>query len=158
MGEMNCGPRWWGRRLAGGVSAVLCGYAVLAGGALANSPKPLDAPGNGSAPQIAFDHSTGTAYVAWSAPAGQHNANGVYLCVLPAQATKCKNGVQLLTDPHYVGASELSLGGMVVLPGGEAVVLGATNGTGTDGTVSWASAPGGSGFFTSSTASRTRAC
>ncbi len=150
MSQMHCGPVWWARRLAGGAAAAFWALAVLAGGALANKPIALDAPGNGSPPQIAFDHSTGTAYVAWSAPTGQHNANGVYLCVLPARATKCKNGDQLLTDPQYVGANELSLGGVVVLPGGEAVVLGATNGTGTDGTVSWASAPGGSGFFTSS--------
>ena len=133
--------------MAGAAAAVLYVSALMAQGALANSPAALDAPGNGSPPQIAFDHSTGTAYVAWSAPTGQHNTNGVYLCVLPPHATKCKNGVQLLTDPRWAGANELTLGGVVVLPGGEAVVLGVTNGTGANGTVSWASAPGGSGFY-----------
>jgi hypothetical protein len=130
--------------MTGAAAAALCACAVLAQGALASSPIALDAPANGAPPQLAFDHSTDTVYVAWS---NQHNGNGVDLCVLPANATKCKNGVQVLTDPDWAGTSQLSLGGLVVLPGGEAVVLGATNGTGANGTVSWASAPGGSGFF-----------
>jgi hypothetical protein len=136
------------RRALGLTAAVLCGLGALAHGALANSPIALDSPGNGNAPQLAFDHTTGTAYVAWSAPTGQHNANGVYLCVLPAHAIKCKNGVQLLTDPDFTGTGGLSLGGVVVLPEGETVVLGVTNTTGGhNGTVSWASTPGGGGFF-----------
>lgn len=130
--------------MTGAAAAALCAGAVLAPGALANAPLTLDSPGNGAAPQLAFDHSTDTTYVAWSA---QSNGNGVNLCVLPAGAAKCKNGVQLLTDPNYPGNDALSLGGVVVLPGGEAVVLGATNGGGAGGTVAWASSSGGGGFF-----------
>ena len=147
MSHMGCGPVRRAGWTAGATAAALCASAALAGGALANKPIALDSPGNGSAPQVAFDHTTGTAYVAWSAPTGQHNANGVYLCVLPARSKKCKNGVQLLTDPDYTGTNELSLGGVVVLPGGETVVLGVTNAKSTNGTVAWASAPGGSAFF-----------
>jgi hypothetical protein len=135
------------RRAAVATTATVCGLALLAQGAWASKPIALDSPGNGAPPQVAFDHTTGTAYVAWSAPEGQHHANGVYLCVLPARATKCKNGVQLLTDPSYPASNEASLGGVVVLPGGETVVLGVATETGSSGTLAWASAPGGAGFF-----------
>jgi hypothetical protein len=146
MSEMIDGRIWRARAMAGVTTAVLCALAITAQGAWANKPIALDAPGNGTAPQLAFDHSTGTAYVAWSPPSSQNQGNGVDLCVLPAGATKCKNGVQLLTDPVYKGFGALGLAGVVVLPGGEAVVLGAAV-AGPSGTVSWASAPGGSGFF-----------
>jgi hypothetical protein len=144
MSEMIGGRIWRTRAVAGLTAALFCTLAVTAQGAWASKPIALDAPGNGSAPQLAFDHSTGTAYVAWSAPSGQNDGNGVDLCVLPSGATKCKNGVQLLTDPVFKGFGALGLAGVVVLPGGEAVVLGVTV---PSGTVSWASGPGGSGFF-----------
>jgi hypothetical protein len=60
----------------------LAGAAVLPTSAAAAAPTPiaLDAPGNGSAPLIAYDPSTRTAYIAWSDPAG----TGIDLCLLAA--------------------------------------------------------------------------
>lgn len=148
MREMIGGPVSRARAVVGLTAGVVCALAALAPAAQASSPIALDGAGNGSPPQLAFDHATDTAYVAWSAPTKQNHGNGINLCVLPAGATKCKNGVQLLTDPDYTGSGAISLGGVLVLPEGEEVVLGVTNSSHlANGTVAWASAPGGAGFF-----------
>ncbi len=104
----------------------------------------LDAPGNGEKPLIAYDPSTRTTYVAWSNP----NGPGVELCVLPAGATVCEGGAPvLLNDTKYTGYeinNPVHLGGLVVQPDGEVVVVGTPVLT---GSVAWASSPGGSALF-----------
>jgi hypothetical protein len=126
---------------------ALAAAALLATSALAATPIALDAPDNGQPPLIAYDPTTLTTYVAWSDPVKL----GVDLCVLPANATACSGGAPVvLEDSHYGGWSELNhpgLGGLVVLPGGEAVVIGTPVST---GSVAWASAPGGAGFLSGS--------
>jgi hypothetical protein len=127
----------------------LAGVAVLPSRALAALPAPaaLDAAGNGNAPYVVYDSGTGTTYVAWSAPDNQNGGSAVDLCVeLKGDAGCDGGGPVLLTDPNpmYTGSNTISLGGLVVLPGGEAVVLGTAV---ADGTVAWASAAGGAGFL-----------
>jgi len=129
-------------------SGALAGSAVLAASAMAASPTALDAPDNGEPPLVAYDPMTGTTYVAWTAANNQNQGNGVDLCVYPAGATGCEGGApSLLTDPLFSGANALILGGLVVLPGGEAVVIGAPA-AGGSGSVAWASPAGGSAFLT----------
>jgi len=138
--------RLWALTVAvavGGVAAVaaLPSPAVAAG----SSTIALDAPDNGTPPQIAYDPTTQTTYVAWSDPVNP----GIDLCVLPANATACEGGAPvLLTDVNgYPGYSTLNhpgIGGLVVLPGGEAVVIGTPVST---GTVAWASPAGGAAFL-----------
>jgi hypothetical protein len=125
--------------------SALATVAVLPASALAvAAPIALDAPDNGEPPLIAYDPSTQTTYVAWSDP----HLPGVDLCVLPAGAGGCEGGAPvLLEDSKYEGYSELNhpgLGGLVVLPGGEAAVIGTPVST---GSVAWASAPGGAAFL-----------
>ncbi len=119
------------------VAAVLSAPASAAGIA-------LDAPDNGEPPMVAFDPTTSTTYVAWTDP----QAPGVDLCVLPPSAGTCSGGEPvLLTDTKYAGYSEGNrpgLGGLVVLPGGEAVVIGTPVGT---GSIAWASPAGGAAFL-----------
>lgn len=136
------------------LAAVLLAAACLLPGVAAAStlppPHTLDAPDNGTAPLVAYDPVTGTTYVAWSVPSNDNSGNGVDLCVYPADAAACAGGEPvLLTDPAYTGSSGLGLAGLVVEPDGEAVVLGWTNTGGPDGTVAWASPPGGGAFLTS---------
>lgn len=123
--------------------AALMALAVLAAGASA-SPIALDAPDNGAPPLIAYDPMTQTTYVGWSDPVKL----GVDLCVLPPSATACEGGAPvLLEDSKYKGWTEDNhpgLGGLVVLPGGEAVVIGTPVST---GTVAWASPAGGAAFL-----------
>jgi hypothetical protein len=105
---------------------VLAGIAALASSALASAPVALDAPenGTGAAPLIAYDPTTQTTYVAWADP----TRPGVDLCVLAPGAAACEGGAPvLLEDSKYPGYSTLNhpgLGGLLVLPGGEAVVIG----------------------------------
>ncbi|HUN79280.1 MAG TPA: hypothetical protein VMU32_10185, partial [Solirubrobacteraceae bacterium] len=110
------------------------------------APIALDAPDNGAAPQIAYDPKTGTTYVAWTDP----QAPGVDLCVLPPTATGCEGGAPvLLLDskyPEYEPDNAPGLGGLVVLPGGETVVIGTPVRT---GSVAWASPAGGAAFLSS---------
>ena len=127
-------------------AAGVAGVAALPASASAlPSPIALDAPDNGSAPLIAYDPTTLTTYVAWSDPV----LLGVDLCVLPPKATSCEGGAPvLLTDSSYTGYSSLNhpgLGGLVVLPGGETVVIGTPVST---GSVAWASPAGGAAFLT----------
>jgi hypothetical protein len=138
--------------LKGGVASglgVVLATCALAGGATlpasASAAVALDAPGNAEPPLIAYDPSTQTTYVAWSDPV----LLGVDLCVLPSGSTTCEGGAPVvLEDDNYSGWSTNNhpgLGGLVVLPGGEAVVLGAPVST---GTVAWASPAGGAAFLT----------
>ena len=109
---------------ASGIAAAL--LLAIAPGALASAPVALDAPDNGTPPLVAYAPSDGYTYVAWSAPNNQNQGNGVDLCVYPPGGTGCEGGApSLLTDPLFSGANALVLGGLVVLPGGEAVVIGA---------------------------------
>jgi hypothetical protein len=128
-------------------SLVAVGTAALAASAASAAPIVLDAPHNGEPPLIAYDPSTQTTYVAWSDP----HFPGVDLCVLPADATTCEAGAPvLLEDNKYPGYSELNhpgLGGLVVLPNGEAVVIGTPVST---GSVAWASPAGGAAFLSGS--------
>jgi hypothetical protein len=137
--------------LLGGLVAVLAaivlaGASTLASSALASAPIALDVPENGTdaAPLIAYDPSTQTTYVAWADPIHP----GVDLCILPAGVASCEGGAPvLLEDSQYPGYSKLNhpgLGGLVVLPGGEAVVIGTPVST---GTVAWASPAGGAAFL-----------
>lgn len=92
---------------------------------------------------IAYDPTTQTTYVAWSEQQGL----GVDLCVLPPGAAACSGGEPvLLVDAKYEHAegNPPKLGGLVVLPGGEAVVIGTPVKT---GSVAWASPPGGAAFL-----------
>lgn len=126
---------------------AVAGTAALPAGASAlPSPIALDVPGNGSAPLIASDPTTQTTYVAWSDPVQL----GVDLCILPSGQTTCEGGGPvLLTDDKYTNYSSVNhpvIGGLVVLPGGETVVIGAPPGAG-DGAVAWASPAGGAAFL-----------
>ena len=121
--------------LAGGLTLGLAGgtlaaVATLPTSASAASPVALDAPENGTAPLIAYDSSTQTTYVAWSDPVQP----GVDLCVLPAGATGCEGGAPVLLEdskyPGYSVGNHPGLGGLVVLPNGEAVVIGTPVSTG----------------------------
>lgn len=131
------------------LSGALAGIAAIATPALASAPMALDAPDNGTGaePLIAYDSSTQTTYVAWSDPT--HPA--VDLCILPMGTTTCEGGAPvLLEDSKYAGYSTLNhpgLGGLVVLPGGETVVIGTPVST---GTVAWASPAGGAAFLAGS--------
>jgi hypothetical protein len=125
--------------------SALATVAVLPASALAvAAPIALDAPDNGESPLIAYDPSTQTTYVAWADP----HLPGVDLCVLQAGSSGCEGGAPvILEDSKYEGYSELNhpgLGGLVVLSGGEAVVIGTPVST---GSVAWASAPGGAAFL-----------
>jgi hypothetical protein len=124
------------------VAGALAEIAALPASASA-VPIALDAPDNGSPPQVAFDPTTSTTYVAWSDPHGL----GVDLCVVPPYSTACTGGAPvLLTDSKYTGDDIPTLGGLVVLPGGEAVVLGSPE-AGDIGSVAWTSVPGGATFL-----------
>ena len=127
--------------LAGG---ALAGVAVLPTSALATpAPIALDAPDNGEPPLIAYDPASGTTYVAWNSPVG----SGIDLCVVPASATGCEGGAPvLLTDSHFTGSATPVIGGLVVTPGGEAVVIGATAQGGV-GSLAWISPAGGAAFL-----------
>jgi hypothetical protein len=137
-----------GAALLGGLAAalaiVLAGAAGLAASSALAAPITLDAPDNGNPPLIAYDPSTQTTYVAWEDP----HFPSVDLCVLPAGATACEGGAPvLLEDSKYVGFSEVNrpgLGGLVVLPNGEAVVIGTPVST---GSIAWASPAGGAAFL-----------
>ncbi len=141
------------KRVAEALAALAClaaGLAVLPAAAPASTigtPLALDALDNGTPPQIAYDPTTGTTYVAWSAPGNQNSGNGIDLCVLPSGSSACESGSPvLLTDPVYPASSDyLNLAAVMVLPNGDAVVLGVGN---TNPTVAWESAPGGGGFLT----------
>ncbi|HTU84695.1 MAG TPA: hypothetical protein VMF57_03915 [Solirubrobacteraceae bacterium] len=123
------------------ITAALGAMLVFASSALAG-PVALDAPGNGNPPLTAYDPGTATAYVAWSA---QPANTGIDVCVLPPGAAACDGGSPvLLTDPEFTGDNVPVLTGLRVMPNGEVVVLGEAGDT---GTVTWASAPGGGGFF-----------
>jgi len=122
------------------------GLQLMPASASAAAPIALDSPGNGEAPLIAYDASTQTTYVAWSNPGP---GAGVDLCILPAGASGCLGGAAvLLGDTHYKGYSESNsprLGGLVVLPSGEVVVVGTPV---VEGSIAWASPPGGAAFLT----------
>ena len=143
------GTRTGRTRIVGLGVAVVAGLSLGAPAAASAAAVALDAPDNGSPPLVAYspvDHNT---YVAWTAPSN----GGIDLCVFPAGATACENGVQDLTDtvsggPDLTGAAAPEIAGLVVLPNGEVVVLGSTA-QGAVGTLSWASASGGAGFFAS---------
>ncbi len=126
------------------VAVVLAGATALAASSALAAPITLDAPDNGTPPLIAYDPSTQTTYVAWEDP----HFPGVDLCVLPADTTACEGGAPvLLEDSKYVGYSETNrpgLGGLVVLPNGEAVVIGTPVST---GSIAWASPAGGAAFL-----------
>jgi hypothetical protein len=130
-----------------GLALAFTAGAVLPAAASAATPVTLDAPDNGSAPLLAYDPITQTTYVAWSDP----HLPGVDLCVLPPGASGCDGGAPIvLEDSKYGGYSTLNhpgLGGLVVLPGGEAVVIGTPVST---GSVAWASPAGGAAFLSGS--------
>jgi hypothetical protein len=125
-------------------SLVAAGAAALAVSAASATPIALDLPENGSgaAPLIAYDHVTGTTYVAWTDPVKP----AVDLCILPAGQTACEGGAPvLLEDSLFTGANFSGPGGLVVLPGGEVAVIGNTT---ENGSIAWISPPGGEGFLT----------
>jgi len=131
------------------VLALLLATATLIAAALLSAPAfaagiALDAPDNGEPPMIAYDPSTSTTYVAWTDP----HAPAVDLCVLSAGSSACAGGEPVvLMDTKYPGYSEGNrpkLGGLVVLPGGEAVVIGTPVST---GSIAWASPAGGAAFL-----------
>ena len=113
-------------------------------------PIAISPPYNGStsiAPLIAYDPASQTTYVAWTAD----NDSGVNLCVLPPSASNCEGGAPvLLTDPVFnaSGDAGLAIGGLTVLPGGEAAVIGTPIANG-EGSVAWTSPAGGAAFLTS---------
>ena len=126
--------------------ALAAGYlaagAFLPASSLAagSAPIALDSPKNGNPPLIAYDTSTQTTYVAWTDPGN----TGVDLCVLAASATSCSGGAPvLLQDATFTGTNAPVLGGLVVLPGGTAVVIGAPV---SGGSIAWASPAGGAAF------------
>lgn len=127
-----------------GLALAFVASTILPASSSAATPIALDAPDNGSPPLIAFDPTTQTTYVAWSDP----HSPGVDLCVLPSAATGCLGGAPVLLEdskyPGYSGLNHPGLGGLVVLPGGEAVVIGTPVST---GSVAWASPPGGAAFL-----------
>jgi hypothetical protein len=135
--------------LAGGLvltltAGGLAGVAILPASAAAASPIALDAPDNGNSPLVAYDPMSTTTYVAWSDPVNP----GIDLCVLPASATGCEGGAPiLLEDSKYEGYSALNhpgLGGLVILPNGDATVIGTPVST---GSVAWKSPGDGSAFL-----------
>jgi hypothetical protein len=122
--------------------AVLVGIVFLPAAALA-APIALDAPDNGTPPLVAYDPVDGTTYVAWTDP----HLEAVDLCVLPPSASGCEGGAPvLLEDSKFTGDDFAGLGGLVVLPGGEVVVIGTPTST---GSVAWASPAGGAAFLAS---------
>jgi hypothetical protein len=121
-------------------------FMLIPGAAFAK-PIILDSPNDGSAPLVAYDHGTGTTYVAWGNGTSP-NAAGISLCVIAANQSGCTGGAPVtLSDPFVtqVGGT-VGIGGLVVEPNGDAVVLGSSSQGGV-GTVAWASAPGGAGFL-----------
>ncbi|HSZ04870.1 MAG TPA: hypothetical protein VK778_06675 [Solirubrobacteraceae bacterium] len=127
------------------VAAGALAWVVVLPASASATPAPiaLDAPENGTPPQIAYDPTTETTYVAWSSQTG----TGIDLCVLPADVTACAGGGPvLLTDSHFTGSAAPVIGGLVVLPGGEATVIGATAQGGV-GSLAWASPAGGAAFL-----------
>ena len=123
--------------------AALAGLIMVPAAALA-APIALDAPDNGSPPQVAYDPVDGTTYVAWSDP---QDGTGIDLCVLLAGSTGCSGGAPvLLTDSHYTGDAAPVLGGLLVLPGGGVAVIGATAQGGV-GSLAWTSPVGGAAFL-----------
>jgi hypothetical protein len=135
--------------LASVARRLLLGVAVLVVIPAAAMAKPvaLDSPNDGASPLVAYDHGTGATYVAWG-DGDSPNATGIELCVIAANATGCTGGSPVTLSDPYVTQLDGTVGiaGLVVEPNGEAVVLGSTSQGGV-GTVAWASAPGGSGFF-----------
>jgi hypothetical protein len=129
------------------ISGALAGIAALVTPAMASAPIALDTPENGDSPMIAYDPTTQTTYVAWSDPAKP----GVDLCVLPPGSTACEGGAPVLLEdskyPGYSAGNHPGLGGLVVLPNGEAVVIGTPVST---GSVAWASPAGGATFLSGS--------
>jgi hypothetical protein len=128
-----------------GLAATL--LLAFAPGALASAPAPisLSTTGNANSPLVAFDHGTLTTYVAWTA---KPDDSGIDICVLPASASTCSGGgPALLADPQYTGANVPFLAGLLVLPGGNVVVLG---GSGNNGEIAWVSSPGGATFLSGS--------
>jgi hypothetical protein len=136
--------------------AALTGL-VLVPTAASAAPIALDAPDNGNPPQVAYDSVDGTTYVAWSDPIKPV----VDLCVLPPSATGCEGGVPVQLTDAKVGteSNALTLGGLVVLPNGEVVVIGTPNTndnavrpagyTSNNGSIAWTSPVGGSAFLAS---------
>ena len=157
-GSASLSRRLRGACLAAGMALALVGGA-MAGAALlpasaSATPAPiaLDAPDNGTPPLVAYSPADGYTYVAWSAPDNQNEGNGVDLCVLPPGTSGCAGGSPvLLTDTNTAAlgtnsSNTIGLGGLVVLPvSGEVVVLGTPV---EEGTVAWASPPGGAAFLT----------
>lgn len=139
--------------LLGGMAVALASLLVAgvaaspASAVVLGTPAALDAFDDGAPPQIAYDPTTQTTYVAWQAPNSLNQGNGIELCVLPPSATACEGGAAvLLTDPQYPANEKfLTLGRLVIAPNGDVVVLGVGN---TDPTVAWESGPGGAAFLT----------
>jgi hypothetical protein len=130
------------------ILAVMAAIAILPSAALASSPVALDGPQNGDSPLVAYDPVSATTFVAWSD--NQAPDNGVELCVLPAGASSCSGGGPVLLsvssaqNPVLTGDNTISLGGLVVLPGGNVVVVGTPVET---GSVAWESSAGGAAFL-----------
>jgi hypothetical protein len=136
-------------RVAELAAIASAGLSLLPAAASASSlgtPFPIDSPGNGNPPLIAYDARDQVTYVAWTAPSD----GGIEVCVLPSDATSCAGGGPVvLTDvpDGLTGDAAPQIAGLVVEPGasGEVVVLGSTAKAAV-GTIAWASAEGGGGF------------
>ena len=126
--------------MVAGASVLAC-LALSSWALAATAPIALDSPGNGSAPFVAYDPGTQTTYVAWSFDQGDSDA-AVDLCVLPAGATACEDGVQSLT---VAGAGSPGPYALLVLRGGEVAVIGEGS---VFGAVAWVSPAGGAAFLT----------
>lgn len=122
----------------------LAGVAALPASAAA-APIALDAVGNGNPPQIAYDPTTGTTYVAWSNPQAPY---GVDLCIVTVGASGCEGGapIDLQGNPVvYTGDNTVGIGALVVLTGGGVAVIGTPV---SGGVIAWTSPAGGASFLT----------
>ncbi len=150
-----------GRSFAAARRASTCVLVLVAGAlgvavaiapavAVAGPPHALDAPQNGEDPLVAYDPASKATFVAWSDP--QAPNSGVEICVLPAGASSCSGGAPVLLsvssaeNPAITGDNTISLGGLVVLPNGDVVVIGTPV---KEASVAWESPADGSAFLTS---------
>lgn len=129
------------------LAATIAALAGFTGAARASAPIALDGPQNGNDPLVVHDPVGGATFVAWSDPQG--SVGGIELCVLPAGASRCAGGAPVLLNvsatqnPVITGDNTIGLGGLVVLPGGNVVVIGTPV---SNGSVAWESTPDGASF------------
>jgi hypothetical protein len=145
--DMQGRPHRRGRAGVVLIVAMLTALVGFSGAARASAPIALDGPQNGNDPLVVYDPVGGATFVAWSDPQG--SVGGIELCVLPNGASRCAGGAPVLLNvsaaqnPVITGDNTIGLGGLVVLPGGNVVVIGTPV---SNSSVAWESTPDGASF------------